>query len=200
MAGISITVFSLPEEKAKGLQFMKPVPPRHLFVFSDIAPGTMFHTRNVTEPIDIMFVSLGGEVLDMVTIVPPRGTIQAPPGTGLAVEAKEGELSRLGMDSGRNVKVSMLLGTPKIAPEPEEPIAPLREEEVRKVILKKNFPPPGGAARETGKYDPNEGPDLETGKYDPNEGPDRETGKYDPNEGPDVGGIDEDEGPDEEGS
>jgi uncharacterized membrane protein (UPF0127 family) len=200
MAGIAITVFSLPEEKAKGLQFMKPVPPRHLFVFADIAPGTIFHTRNVTEPIDIMFVSLGGEVLDMVTIVPPRGTIQAPPGTGLAVEAKEGELSRLDMDSGRNVSVSKLLGTPKIASAPEEPIAPLREGEVRKVILKKNFPPEGGAARGMGRYDPNEGPTRETGKYDPNEGPTQETGKYNPNEGPDAGDIDEDEGPDEEGA
>jgi uncharacterized membrane protein (UPF0127 family) len=100
MANISIKMLVTPEEKAKGLQHMYPIPSHTLFVFPDVPAGTEFHSRNVREPFDIAFLSFRGEVLDMVTMEPPKATIVAPPKSHLVIEAKEGELSRLGFQPG----------------------------------------------------------------------------------------------------
>jgi len=116
MGGLAITMFELPEEKAKGLQFMKPIPERRLFVFTGISEGITFHTRNVAEPIEIMFLSPGGEILERTTLIPPHETVVAPPGTALAVETKDGLLSSMAMEPGRTINLNALLGVPKLDP------------------------------------------------------------------------------------
>jgi uncharacterized membrane protein (UPF0127 family) len=139
MGGFTITMFELPEEQAKGLQFMKPIPDRHLFVFTGITRGIVFHSRNVTEPIDIMFVSPGGEILERTVLVPPHETVMAPPGTAIAVEAKEGVLSGMAMEPGRTINLNALLGVPKINPFKEEAIEDEEEMKDEPVVdLKRN--------------------------------------------------------------
>jgi len=109
MGQISIVNYATPAEKAKGLQHMPVIPSATLFVFSDILPGTTIHSKNVREPFDLAFLSATGEVLDLVTIVPQKAVRIAPPRSYFAVEAKEGELSRLGFEVGRMKRLDMLL-------------------------------------------------------------------------------------------
>lgn len=101
MPSITVITFDTVQKRAKGLQHMFPIPPATLFVFPDMRAGMQFHSQNVREPFDIAFLSARGEVLDVVTVVPPRAIRTAPPGTFVVVEAAEGELLRLGFEQGR---------------------------------------------------------------------------------------------------
>lgn len=83
-----VVIWSTPEEKQQGLQYMSPIPANKLFVFINVSPGTIFHSRNVTEPFYIEFVDQGGLMLKHAILKPPNDIIMAPPGTVYAVEAK----------------------------------------------------------------------------------------------------------------
>ena len=107
----TVVVWSTAGEKAKGLQNMSPIPEDVLFVFTNINPGQVFHSRNVKHPFDIIFLNQKGVILDGVkTVEPPNAEVVAPEGTAYAIEAAENELERLNMDMSRTVNINALLG------------------------------------------------------------------------------------------
>lgn len=90
---INVVLLKGDREKHIGLMGMRPIPPKTLFVFPNVKPGTYFHSRGVYEPFDIAFLDSVGEPIEITEIVPPDGLIAAPPGTCTVVEAKAGTLS-----------------------------------------------------------------------------------------------------------
>lgn len=95
-------------KKAKGLQHMKPIPEKTIWSFLDVQEGQIFHSQNVMEPFEIAFLDDAGNVLSLDTIVPQKAIIAAPKGAAMAVESKDGELSRIGFEAGRKVNVDLL--------------------------------------------------------------------------------------------
>ena len=89
---MKLVTFSTPEGKARGLQFMRSIPEGTVYRFSDIAPGTVFHARNVPEAFDIFFMSAQNEILKRATMVPEHSECEAPPGTSYVLEAKVGTI------------------------------------------------------------------------------------------------------------
>ena len=110
MGDITVINLKTPEEKARGLQGMSQIAEDTLWIFHDVNPGIVFHSRNVPEPFDIAFLDASGRVLEVHTVEPPRGTIQAPERTSMVLESKEGEMSSLGIDLDRKLNISVLLG------------------------------------------------------------------------------------------
>jgi uncharacterized membrane protein (UPF0127 family) len=98
---MKLIVFESAEDQARGLQHRRPIEPETLFAFPGTREGALFHSRNVTEPFDLAFLSAELVVLHLVTLVPPAATALAPPGTALTVEAKAGELQAWGFAPGR---------------------------------------------------------------------------------------------------
>lgn len=100
-----VVVFNTPEEKAMGLQYQYPIPPNTLFVFPDIPPGAVFHSRNVREPFDLAFLSYDNTVLYASTIKPEDEIAVAPAGTWTAVEARAGWLGNWRFIQGYRVSL-----------------------------------------------------------------------------------------------
>lgn len=92
-----IIVFRSREEQVVGLQYRPRIEDETIFVFPDVNPGTVFHSRNVREPFDIAFLDKTYSVLVKETLTPEAGTVTAPAGTALAIEARAGVLSRHGV-------------------------------------------------------------------------------------------------------
>jgi uncharacterized membrane protein (UPF0127 family) len=110
MGDVTIINLDTPEARAKGLQHMSYIAPETIWVFPSIAPGIVFHSRNVAEPFDIAFLDASGLVLEVHTVEPTRGTVQAPERTAMALETKEGEMSAMGIDLDRKLNMTALLG------------------------------------------------------------------------------------------
>jgi len=102
-------IWDTPRDQERGLQHLRPIPDDVLFVFTDIEPGTSFHSRNVTEPFEISFVDRFGKVLEERLIMPPTETTTAPPGTAHVIETKEGVMSKLDLRVGRRLNLEVLL-------------------------------------------------------------------------------------------
>ena len=102
---MKIVVFETPEERAQGLQYRSPIEPDTLFIFPDIRAGALFHSRNVREPFDLAFLSMGDIILYKATITPEDGIAVAPQGTWSAIEAKAGSFDRWGFVEGFRVRV-----------------------------------------------------------------------------------------------
>lgn len=81
--------------QAQGLIGMDPIPPGVIWVFPEIAPGTMFHSQGVREDFEIVFFSKTLEPLLAARIRPPNQVVYAPAATALAVESAVGTLSTL---------------------------------------------------------------------------------------------------------
>lgn len=95
-----IVVLNTPEEKAQGLQYMPVIEGGVLFLFTEIGPGTWFHSRNVAEPFDIAFLAPDRTILDLRRMTPPHDVIETPPGCAMVVEAKAGWLPHWGFFPG----------------------------------------------------------------------------------------------------
>jgi hypothetical protein len=89
---INVVLLNGLREKSIGLIGMSPIPPDTFFVFNNVKPGQVFHSRGVLEPFDIAFLNEVGDPISINEIVPPDGLIAAPLGTCTAVEAKAGYL------------------------------------------------------------------------------------------------------------
>jgi uncharacterized membrane protein (UPF0127 family) len=89
---MKVVVFETAEERAEGLQHRPYVEPDTLFVFPDIKPGAIFHSRNVREPFDLAFLSFDNTVLFKAMIFPEDQIAVAPEGTWTAIEARAGWL------------------------------------------------------------------------------------------------------------
>lgn len=111
MADLTIHYMDTPGKKAQGLQHMKPIPDKTIWSFLDIREGQIFHSQNVHEPFEIAFLDRNGKVLTLSTVVPQAAVIAAPRGAAIAVEAKDGELSRIGFVVGTLVSVDYLYPT-----------------------------------------------------------------------------------------
>jgi uncharacterized membrane protein (UPF0127 family) len=88
-------VFETREQQQLGLQHFSSIPDDTVFKFPRIPAGTVFHSRNVPEPFEIVFVSAGGAILKKALLTPPLDTIEAPPGTSTVYEARPGVLRGL---------------------------------------------------------------------------------------------------------
>lgn len=95
-----IVTFQTPEEKAQGLQHLRQVDDRTLYLFPNTFEGAVFHSRNVPEPFDIAFVGPDGTVLHVVNMTPPGDLAKAPEGTVMAVETKGGRCAIWGLLPG----------------------------------------------------------------------------------------------------
>lgn len=109
-----IVVFQTPEERALGLQHRSPIEADTLFVFPDIRPGAVFHSRNVREPFDLAFLSFDDIILYQDAIVPEEGIAVAPQGTWKALEAKRGSFGRWGFRQGYRVRIPGLALAPQL--------------------------------------------------------------------------------------
>lgn len=98
---MKVVIYMSPEERALGLQHKPTIEPDTLFVFPYIHEGNVFHSRNVSEPFDLAFIGPDRHVLWKGVVVPTGGIAIAPPGTAMALEAKQGWLSAYGYEVGR---------------------------------------------------------------------------------------------------
>lgn len=90
---MNIKVLRSQEEKKQGLQHLAEIPADTVYVF--VAPlGGLFHSRNVPEPFDIMFLSPSLSVLGRSLVTPPDGVAFVPLGSAYALEAKVGVLDK----------------------------------------------------------------------------------------------------------
>jgi uncharacterized membrane protein (UPF0127 family) len=103
---MQVVVFETPQEQAQGLQDLPAIDPDTLYVFPNIKPGTVFHSRNVPEPFDLAFLSFDNRVLDQRTIQPTREVAVAPQGTWTAIEAKAGLFQRWKFLPGYRVELT----------------------------------------------------------------------------------------------
>lgn len=87
---MKVVIFRTMAEKARGLQYISPIPPDTLFKFLNVSPGTVFHSRNVTEPFAIFFMNADSQVLKAEVMTPPNDTQEAPSGTAYVLEVKMG--------------------------------------------------------------------------------------------------------------
>lgn len=94
---MKIIVFRTREEQVVGLQFRPRIEDETIFVFPNVKPGTVFHSRNVSEPFDIAFLDKTYSVLKKETVTPEAETVAAPAGTAIAIEARAGLLDRHGV-------------------------------------------------------------------------------------------------------
>lgn len=92
---MKIVDFATPEQKALGLQYFPWIPDDTVYRFMNVRPGTIFHSRNVPEPFEILFFSASGYLITRTTMTPPDQLVQAPTGTSYALEARPGVLPGL---------------------------------------------------------------------------------------------------------
>lgn len=98
---MKVIIYDTWERQAQGLQNRRPIEDETIFVFPLVEEGMLFHSQNVTEPFDIVFIARDRTVLTHHTITPELETVLAPPGSFMAIESKAGYLSRIGFLPGR---------------------------------------------------------------------------------------------------
>lgn len=64
----SVDVVETPEAQARGLMFVKKLPPRHGMLFPNDPPRRVsFWMRNTLIPLDLIFIAPGGMITQIVT-------------------------------------------------------------------------------------------------------------------------------------
>lgn len=86
--GMRVVIFDTPELQERGLQHKRSIEEGTLFVFPLVTPGVQFHSRNVPESFDLIFIDYDLCVLEIMTIDPPFGVAVAPDRTYAAIESK----------------------------------------------------------------------------------------------------------------
>lgn len=87
---MKIKVLRTAAEMDLGLQHLPRIPDDTIYVFVGPFLGGQFHSRNVTEPFDLIFLSAGLQVIARHLVTPPLGFATIPPDTMYALEAKPG--------------------------------------------------------------------------------------------------------------
>ena len=105
---MNLVTFSTPAEKAAGLQHRPAIDPDTLWLFTGVAPGHTFHTRNVPETIDIAFLAEDMRVIKVLTVPPNRSGLVAPPGTVAALESASGIMALHGIEAGVSLDPGIL--------------------------------------------------------------------------------------------
>lgn len=95
---IDVVFLETPADYHTGLQGLKPIPARTLFLFPRISAGQTFHSQGVLEPFEIFFLNRHGRIMSSWTVEPPDGVIETPPGTTMVVEGREGTHYEFGYD------------------------------------------------------------------------------------------------------
>jgi uncharacterized membrane protein (UPF0127 family) len=91
---MQIKVLRTREEMDLGLQHMTRIPNDTIYVFVGPFLGGQFHSRNVPEPFDLVFLSAGLQVMSQNRLTPPNDVVRIPPDVMYALEAKPGVLER----------------------------------------------------------------------------------------------------------
>lgn len=93
-------------KRKQGLQGIKKMPIATLVLFLGITSGTYMHTQNCHFPIDIIYLSDNGVVLDHVTAQPNQEHIgPAPMGTSKVLEAPGGWCSSNHINQGDSLRL-----------------------------------------------------------------------------------------------
>lgn len=90
---LNVIILRTAREWTTGLIGMSPIPADTVFVFMPVAPGTVFHSRGVLEPFDIVFVDSRHRVLAARRMKPESDVMVAPAGAVEAWEAKAGVMT-----------------------------------------------------------------------------------------------------------
>lgn len=98
---MKLHIFETEEAQAEGLQFLPRADPDTLYVFPEVDAGSVFHSKNVSEPFEIAFLSLDYLTLSVTLMAPPHATVQAPKRTAMAFEAVPGRFARWGVVPGK---------------------------------------------------------------------------------------------------
>lgn len=92
---MKIKVLRSRAEQIIGLQGLKEIPADTVYVFIGPFLDGVFHSRNVPEPFDLIFLDSKLEIVRRRRMVPPNDTAEVPPlDVWYAVEAKAGVLDR----------------------------------------------------------------------------------------------------------
>lgn len=87
---MKIRVFRSPMEMDLGLQHMTKIPDDTVFVFVGPFIAGQFHSRNVPEPFELVFLSSKLEVISRHRLVPPNDVVPVNFDAWYALEAKPG--------------------------------------------------------------------------------------------------------------
>ena len=91
---MKIKVLRTREEVELGLQHLPRIPDDTIYVFAGPFLGGQFHSRNVPEPFELIFLSRELNILTVNRVIPPDGVAAVPPGTVYALEARPGVLDQ----------------------------------------------------------------------------------------------------------
>lgn len=91
---MKIKILLTKEEQSVGLQFLPAIPDDTVYVFVSPSPGGHFHSRNVAEPFDLVFLSADRRVISFCTMMPPGFVVSTPLNAMYALEAKPGVLEK----------------------------------------------------------------------------------------------------------
>lgn len=92
---MKIVVLRTLLEQAQGLQHLDRIPDDTLYVFPLLTQGGSFHSRNVPEPFEIMFLTQDLSVISQHRLTPQTDYVNAPLSARFAIEAKVGVLGKL---------------------------------------------------------------------------------------------------------
>jgi uncharacterized membrane protein (UPF0127 family) len=91
---MNIKVLRTREERDLGLQHLPRIPDDTIYVFVGPFLGGQFHSRNVPEPFDLVFLSASLQVMYQNRLKPPNDVVKIPPDVMYALEAKPGVLEK----------------------------------------------------------------------------------------------------------
>lgn len=92
---MKIKVLRTREERDLGLQHLPRLPDDTIFVFVGPFLAGQFHSRNVPEPFDLIFLSSKLDVMSRHRLEPPHHVVPVHYDAWLAIEAKAGLLDNL---------------------------------------------------------------------------------------------------------
>jgi uncharacterized membrane protein (UPF0127 family) len=89
---MKIKVLRTPEERDIGLQHLPRIPDDTIYVFVGPFIAGQFHSRNVPEPFDLVFLSSKLDLISKHRLVPPNDVVPVNFDATYALEAKPGVL------------------------------------------------------------------------------------------------------------
>lgn len=99
-SSMNIITLATQDQKTQGIIGIPTLPSKTLWVFPDMFPGAVFHSKGVLEGFEIYFLDALGNFIAAGWVEPPDALAKAPPGTKTVVEAKGGTFLSVGGGHG----------------------------------------------------------------------------------------------------
>lgn len=109
---VSLRVLRLKPHQMRGFQLVEKLPPHEglLYLVAHFERKPNFWMKGVAQPLDIVFLSKHGDVIDVVRANPNQeGRIKSPQNTNYAIELPAGEAQKLKIFKGSNVLASLVV-------------------------------------------------------------------------------------------